>query len=116
MSPVSGPASGSLVFAAFIPEIRFPVRSHKRSALGAGSTSVVTASAASLVHSRAELVDSSVDRGVLEDVAPWGGTGSKILTRPVGAIGVPAAPSPLSAGAVRKSAEMIYISHPRTGR
>ncbi|MGW6410459.1 hypothetical protein ACWF95_25165 [Streptomyces vinaceus] len=100
----------------FVQEEGFPVRSYKSNFFGAGSTGVVAASAAPLVYPFSEVVDNSVDGGLREGVVPRGGTGSKILARLAGAIGVLATALPLSTGVVRKCVEMIYISYFRAVR
>ncbi len=59
---------------------------------------MVAAAAASFMQPLAEVVDGSVEGGVLEDVVPWGGTGFKILARRAGAPGVIRAGQALSTG------------------
>lgn len=60
--------------------------------------SVVAASAAPLMHPLSEVVDNSVDGGVLEGVVPCGGTAFKIVARRAGARGVIGAERNLSTG------------------
>ncbi|MFD4866906.1 hypothetical protein [Streptomyces sp. NPDC058412] len=96
------------MFALFVPETRLPVGSYKSSAFGAGSLSVVAASGASFVHPLAEVIDSSVDGGVLEGVVPWGGTGFKILARRAGAPWVIRAERALSTGLAVQGRQMDH--------
>jgi hypothetical protein len=55
------------------------------------------ATAAALMHPVRDVLDNSVN-GVLEEAVPCGRTGSKIVARPAGAMGVIGARRPLSTG------------------
>ena len=69
---------------------------------------MLAASAVSLVHPLAEVIDSSVDGVALEGVVPWGGTGFKILFRRAGAPGVIRAEQALSIGRVLQGRRMDH--------
>ncbi|WP_203733266.1 hypothetical protein, partial [Streptomyces sp. SID12501] len=82
-SRVTGSPSSSFTFTQFVPEVGFPVGSYSSSTFGAGSKSVVAASAAPLMHPLPEVINNCVDGGVREGSFPCGGTGSYL----VGAVG-----------------------------
>lgn len=75
----------------------------------------VAASAAPLMHPRAEIIH-NVDGGASRGGFPSGGTVSKIVARPAGGIGALAGSRPLSTGGPRKAAGMISVSYVRAVR
>ncbi|MFE9637252.1 hypothetical protein [Streptomyces sp. NPDC006463] len=78
--------------------------------------SLVAASAAPLAPPRAEVIDISVNGGVLKGVVPWGGTRTEVSARRAGGNRALSTSRTLSTGVLRKAAEMISISYLQAGR